>query len=360
MPYIGNQPITGNFIKLDTISVVNGQAAYTMQKDSANFSPASANQMIVSLNGIIQNPSSSFTISGSTITFASNLVTGDVINFILVLGDVLNIGTPSDNTVTNDKLATAPTLISKGAGSDSGAIQLNCEQNTHGVKIKGPPHSASQSYTLTLPSTAPSANQALITDGSGNLSFADAGGGYVHLSGTTHTATATLDFTTSDVLDLSKYRKYMLRIAGVKADTGSSGSLNMQVFHSGSIQTGSVYKYVYLRHRLSSSSTSGSGSTGTTSIIINPSNYSGSATGMEHNGEVFVDFTPYYFTMNSLTSSYHNTSLDALTTNMSAGIYFGNSSQNVTGFRILMSSNNIKGRIDLYGLTNSLGDNGDW
>ena len=360
MPYIGKQPITGNFIKLDTISVVNGQAAYTMQKDSANFSPASANQVLVSLNGIIQNPSSSFTISGSTITFASNLVTGDVINFILVLGDVLNIGTPSDNTVTNDKLATAPTLISKGAGSDSGAIQLNCEQNTHGVKIKGPPHSASQSYTLTLPSTAPSADKALITDGSGNLSFADAGGGYVHLSGTTHTATATLDFTTSDVLDLSKYRKYMLRIAGVKADTGSSGSLNMQVFHSGSIQTGSVYKYVYLRHRLSSSSTSGSGSTGTTSIIINPSNYSGSATGMEHNGEVFVDFTPYYFTMNSLTSSYHNTSLDALTTNMSAGIYFGNSSQNVTGFRILMSSNNIKGRIDLYGLTNSLGDNGDW
>ena len=152
----------------------------------------------------------------------------------------------------------------------------------------------------------------------------------------------------------------MLRIAGVKADTGSSGSLNMQVFHSGSIQTGSVYKYVYLRHRLSSSSTSGGGSTSTTSMVINPSNYSGSATGMEHNGEVFVDFTPYYFTMNSLTSSYHNTSLNALTTNMSAGIYSGNSSQNVTGFRILMSSNNIKGRIDLFGLTNSLGDNGDW
>ena len=176
MPYIGQQPITGNFIKLDTISVVNGQAAYTMQKDSVNFSPASANHMLVSLNGIIQNPGSSFTISNHTITFASNLVTGDVINFIIVLGDVLNIGTPSDNTVTNDKLATAPTLISKGAGSDSGAIQLNCEQNTHGVKIKGPPHSASQSYTLTLPSTAPSANKALITDGSGNLSFGSAGG----------------------------------------------------------------------------------------------------------------------------------------------------------------------------------------
>ena len=138
MPYIGQEPITGNFIKLDTISVVNGQAAYTMQKDSVNFSPASANQMLVSLNGIIQNPTSSFTISGSTITFASNLVTGDVINFILVLGDVLNVGTPSDNTVTNDKLATAPTLISKGAGSDSGAIQLNCEQNSHCLLYTSP------------------------------------------------------------------------------------------------------------------------------------------------------------------------------------------------------------------------------
>ena len=176
MPYIGQKPITGNFIKLDTISVVNGQAAYTMQKNSANYVPASANHMIVSLNGIIQNPGTSFTVSGSTLTFASNLVTGDVINFILVLGDVLNIGTPSDNTVTNDKLATAPTIISKGAGSDSGAIKLNCETNSHGVTIKGPPHSAAQSYTLTLPSTAPVANKVLQTDGSGNLSFASAGG----------------------------------------------------------------------------------------------------------------------------------------------------------------------------------------
>ena len=185
-------------------------------------------------------------------------------------------------------------------------------------------------------------------------------GGLVHLSGTTHTSTATLDFTTSGVLDLTKYKKYMLRIAGVKADTGSSGAIGMQVFHSGTIQTGSVYKYVYHRHRLSPASTSGGGSTSTAQMYVNPSNYSGSATGMEHNGEVFVDFTPDYFTMNSLTSSYHNTSLDALTTNMSAGIYFGNSSQNVTGFRIFMSSNSIKGRIDLYGILNSLGDNGDW
>lgn len=178
MPYIGKLPEIGAYKKLDSITAVNGQAAYTLQSGSANFSPASANHLIVSLNGVIQAPQDSFTVSGSTLTFASNLATGDSIDFILALGDVLDIGTPSDNTVTNDKLATAPTIISKGAGSDSGAIQLNCEVNTHGVKIKGPPHSAGQSYTLVLPSTAPSNGKALITDGSGNLSFGDAGGAY--------------------------------------------------------------------------------------------------------------------------------------------------------------------------------------
>ncbi len=223
MPYIGKLPTTGNFIKLDTISVVNGQAAYTLQKDSANFSPASANQMLVSLNGIIQNPGSSFTISGSTITFASNLVTGDVINYILVLGDVLNVGTVSDNTITNDKLATAPTLISKGAGSDSGAIQLNCEQNTHGVKIKGPPHSASQSYTLTLPSTAPAVDKMLQSDGSGNLSFVDApSGGMTLLNSTTiSSGTATVDFNSS--LITSTYKVYVFHVIGL-FDSVTSGS----------------------------------------------------------------------------------------------------------------------------------------
>lgn len=178
MPYIGKAPSVQNIIKLDNLTA-SATASYTMQRDGANYSPQNINSVLVSLNGIIQSPGSSFTISGSTISFASTLSSSDSIDFILVYGDVLDTGTPSDSSVTNAKLNTAPTLISKGGGGASGSIQLNCENNTHGVKIKGPPHSASQSYVLTLPSTAPSANKALITDGSGNLSFGDAGGGKV-------------------------------------------------------------------------------------------------------------------------------------------------------------------------------------
>jgi len=105
LAYIGKQPVVGNFQICDAISVVNGQAAYTMQVGSVNVSPESANHMIVSLNGTIQKPNSSYTVSGSTITFSSNLATGDVIDFIQILGDVLSIGTPSDGTVTTAKLA---------------------------------------------------------------------------------------------------------------------------------------------------------------------------------------------------------------------------------------------------------------
>ena len=104
MAYIGKQPVVGNFQKCDAITVVNGQAAYTMQVGGVNVNPESENHMLVSLNGVLQAPVDSFTISGSTITFASNLATGDVIDFIMLLGNVLDLGTPSDNTVTAAKL----------------------------------------------------------------------------------------------------------------------------------------------------------------------------------------------------------------------------------------------------------------
>jgi hypothetical protein len=116
MAYIGKTPTIGNFQVCDAISVVNGQAAYTMQVGGVNVSPESSQHMLVSLNGVIQknggtNPS--FTVSGSTITFASNLVTGDVIDFIQILGNVLDLGVPSDATVSTAKIVDANVTAAK-------------------------------------------------------------------------------------------------------------------------------------------------------------------------------------------------------------------------------------------------------
>ena len=54
----------------------------------------------------------------------------------------------------------------------SGEITLNCENNSHGVKIKGPAHSAGATYTLTLPTGLPAtAGMAITSDTNGNLDF---------------------------------------------------------------------------------------------------------------------------------------------------------------------------------------------
>jgi hypothetical protein len=52
-------------------------------------------------------------LAGSTITFASALETGDVIDFIQILGNVLDLGVPSDNTVTTAKLADSSVSLAK-------------------------------------------------------------------------------------------------------------------------------------------------------------------------------------------------------------------------------------------------------
>ena len=55
--------------------------------------------------------------------------------------------------------------------TNAGAIRFNCELNSHGVTLKGPPHSAAATYSLELPNADGSAGQFLKTDGSGKLSF---------------------------------------------------------------------------------------------------------------------------------------------------------------------------------------------
>ena len=90
------------------------------------------------------------------------------------LGGNLDVQTNSIVTTSNRNVLLAPNgtgLVEIKGNDNAGQIQLNCEQNSHGVKIKGPPHSAGQSYTLTLPSSITN-GFFLKTDGSGNLSFA--------------------------------------------------------------------------------------------------------------------------------------------------------------------------------------------
>jgi len=108
---------------------------------------------------------------------ANDLANGIVSADKLASNAVTTVKVNAD-AVTKDKTefisdGTAGLEIKGDGSSVDGYIQLNCHVNTHGVKIKAPPHSAAQSYTLTLPSSITN-DYFLKTDGSGNLSFAQA------------------------------------------------------------------------------------------------------------------------------------------------------------------------------------------
>ena len=83
----------------------------------------------------------------------------------------------TDANVTTAKLDLISTSGTPGAtikgtsGQTDGYIQLNCSENSHGIKLKSPPHSSAQNYTLTFPQSITN-GYFLKTDGSGNLSFA--------------------------------------------------------------------------------------------------------------------------------------------------------------------------------------------
>jgi hypothetical protein len=112
MPFIGQQPITGAYHKLDSITT-SATATYNLQLNGGAYSPTSANHLLVSLNGVMQAPQDSFTVSGSQITFASALTSSDNIDFIMALGDVLDIGVPSDGTVNTSQLANSAVTTAK-------------------------------------------------------------------------------------------------------------------------------------------------------------------------------------------------------------------------------------------------------
>lgn len=116
------QALTGtDVVKLDSLTA-SATASYSLAVGGVAYSPANANALIVSLNGVTQEPISAFTVSGSTITFASALTANDSIDYIVDMAKTLDIGEPSDNTVSPVKLTSAVNL---DAITDNGATTTN-------------------------------------------------------------------------------------------------------------------------------------------------------------------------------------------------------------------------------------------
>ena len=193
-------------------STVNGTSArfnYTATANQTTFTGADtagntlaydAGFADVYLNGVRLSGADITITSGTSVVLASGAAAGDILdvvaygtfNVAAVNGSAINAGTINDArlptsmsgktlvspTVTGDISQVSTTsLTAKGDGSSAdGKITLNCSQNSHGVKIQSPAHSAAQSYTLILPTSVGTANQVLATNGSSTnqLSWIDA------------------------------------------------------------------------------------------------------------------------------------------------------------------------------------------
>jgi hypothetical protein len=161
MAYIGKTPVIGNFQVCDAL-IATTTDTYALEVDSVAVSPQSANHCLVSLNGILQAPTTSFTISGSDIVFASALTASDSIDFVMILGNVLDLGVPSDGTITHAKFAS----------NTGGAVdwQTVITGNTTMVAGRGYfVNTTSIAITMTLPISAVRGDEVWIIDYAGTF-----------------------------------------------------------------------------------------------------------------------------------------------------------------------------------------------
>ena len=110
MPYIGRDTDKiSNVEVLDNITF-DGSSSYTLQKGGSNFTPSSANTLLLSIDGVVQ--AGNFTVSGSTIDFGTAVAGTSTCDFVLHYGVGL-ITAPSDGTVTTAKLADSSVSLAK-------------------------------------------------------------------------------------------------------------------------------------------------------------------------------------------------------------------------------------------------------
>jgi len=144
LAYVGKAPQTGAYQILDDISgsfTGSTPGPFNLTVNGTAVSPGNEANCIISISGVVQDPTA-FTITGSQISFSSNPASSDTF-FGTVLGDVFDIGTPTDATVT--------------AGSLSSTFFVKNNQTWSSISMAGSTNGAlvgpvTVSGTITIPS----------------------------------------------------------------------------------------------------------------------------------------------------------------------------------------------------------------
>ena len=119
---------------------------------------------------------------------AATLTSSGAYDLVLDTNSGSNSGTITITDGANGNITATPNgtgLVEIGGNTNAGTVQLNCESNSHGIKLQSPAHSAGQSYTLIFPTGNVTADRFLKVasvsgsgaTGVGQLSFAEVSGG---------------------------------------------------------------------------------------------------------------------------------------------------------------------------------------
>jgi hypothetical protein len=145
LAYVGKAPATGRYSILDDISgsfTGSTPGPFNLTVNGTAISPGNEANCIISISGVIQEPQSAYTITGSQITFTSNPASSDTF-FGTVLGNTFDIGQPTDSTV--------------GASSLSSTFFVKNNQTWTSINMTGSNNGAlvgpvTVSGTITIPS----------------------------------------------------------------------------------------------------------------------------------------------------------------------------------------------------------------
>ena len=158
--WISTDPSTASNIReIDDISgdFDGSDTTFTLQVAGVNIEPVNAQQLIVSVGGVMQNACQDFTVSGSTLTFTTAPTAG-LTFFGTLLGTALSLNTVADGTVGSSSLKTEDFTI--GGSSNTVTIpgnltvqgtetiinteRLDIQDKTVGIASTNAPSSTSQ------------------------------------------------------------------------------------------------------------------------------------------------------------------------------------------------------------------------
>ena len=241
MPFLGKQPADGNHnVLLDAITT-SATATYNLTKDSVAYTPVSAQSLMVSLNGVTQAPIAAYTVSGSTIVFASALTSNDVIDYIICfegpkVSPNIDDGTITTAMIADNAITSAKIGVDVIVAEDLAANSITVSELTDGAITEAKlniDNTPTNDHVLTAKSSA-----------AGGLTWAAASGGVSGITSSADGTAMTIDSSERIVMPYQPmfYATNLNAVSGGSLHTEGSYEYNSSGDTSGTIQAVSFEK----------------------------------------------------------------------------------------------------------------------